>query len=75
MNEQRIWQNDMQCAVALTFDFDAESLWLANGERHHQLPAILSRGKYGATVGVPKILELLRKEALPRHFFCARLDC
>ena len=69
-NLERIdWPSGAQCAVALTFDFDAESIWLANGERHHEMPAILSLGKYGARVGVPKILELLRGEALPATFF------
>jgi peptidoglycan/xylan/chitin deacetylase (PgdA/CDA1 family) len=63
------WPGDAQCAAALTFDFDAESSWLANGERHHEMPAILSLGKYGARVGVPKILELLEEEGLPATFF------
>ena len=67
--KQITWTHNAQCAVALTFDFDAESLWLANGERHHELPAVLSQGKYGARVGVPKILELLRQEKLPATFF------
>ncbi len=61
--------HNKKCALCLTFDFDAESLWLANNPRHHELPTVLSYGKYGAKVGVPKILELLRAENLPATFF------
>ena len=64
-----LWPNNAQCAVALTFDFDAESLWLANNSRHHELPAVLSLGHYGARVGVPKILELLADEGIIATFF------
>ena len=63
------WPDGMQSALALTFDFDAESLWLANNPRHKELPGILSLGKYGAKVGVPKILELLRQEDIRATFF------
>ena len=64
-----IWPESNECAVALTFDFDAESLWLANNPNHENLPAVLSIGKYGAEVGVPKILELLRQEDIRATFF------
>ena len=53
--------------VALTFDFDAESLWLfaTKGES----PSTVSRGTYGAWEGVPRILKLLSKYDLPATFF------
>lgn len=63
------WPNSKQCTLSLTFDFDAESLWLANDPRHHELPGVLSYGKYGAKVGVPKILDLLAQESLTGTFF------
>lgn len=63
------WPNNIKSAITLTFDFDAESLWLANNPRHHELLSVLSLGKYGARVGVPKILELLRQEELKATFF------
>ncbi len=63
------WPNGAQSALTLTFDFDAESLWLANDPRHRDLPTVLSLGKYGAKVGVPKILELLRQEEIRVTFF------
>jgi peptidoglycan/xylan/chitin deacetylase (PgdA/CDA1 family) len=53
--------------VFLTFDFDALSVWL--GDDPHATPAMLSRGEYGARVGVPRILEMLAAHNLPATFF------
>jgi len=47
------------CTVCLTFDFDALSVWL--GGCPNATPAMLSRGEYGAKVGLPRILDLLRE--------------
>ena len=63
------WPNGAKCAVCFTFDFDAESLWLAREEKNSRLLATLSQGRYGAKVGVPKILELLAQENLKGTFF------
>lgn len=52
--------------VCLTFDFDAICVWLAN---YPPTPARFSRGEYGATVGVPRILSLLRKYGISATFF------
>ncbi|MFQ6102338.1 MAG: polysaccharide deacetylase [Anaerolineae bacterium] len=53
--------------VCLTFDFDAFSVWL--GGYPVVTPAMLSRGEYGARVGVPRILELLAAYDIPATFF------
>ena len=63
------WPNGAKVAVNLTFDFDAESLWLMRGAEWPDLLATASQGRYGAKVGVPKILELLRDEELKGTFF------
>jgi peptidoglycan-N-acetylglucosamine deacetylase len=52
--------------VCLTFDFDAMSVWF--GYDHTTL-AMLYRGEYGARVGVPRLLELLRRRGVPATFF------
>lgn len=59
--------NPAPCNVALTFDFDAESLWL--GSFGVDTPSALSRGAYGANEGVPRILRLLQQYGLPATFF------
>jgi len=53
--------------VCLTFDFDAMSVWLGSYPR--VTPAMLSRGEFGARVGVPRILELLRRFDIRATFF------
>jgi peptidoglycan/xylan/chitin deacetylase (PgdA/CDA1 family) len=63
------WPRGKRCAVCLTFDFDAESLWIAKDAGNEARLATLSQGRYGAKVGVPKILELLRQEGLKATFF------
>jgi peptidoglycan-N-acetylglucosamine deacetylase len=60
-------QESATCSVALTFDFDAESSWLATAWRSG--PAALSRGAYGANEGVPRILKLLDEFNIPATFF------
>jgi peptidoglycan/xylan/chitin deacetylase (PgdA/CDA1 family) len=54
-----------KCAVVLTFDFDAELMWLS----YPRTPGYISRGQYGAFVGVPRVLELLNEHQVPGTFF------
>ncbi|MDN2567759.1 polysaccharide deacetylase [Aquibium sp. A9E412] len=63
------WPDGARCAVTLTFDFDAETNWLARDPANARRPGTLSQGTYGARVGVPRILDLLRHEGLPATFF------
>ena len=53
--------------VCLTFDFDALSVWL--GDDASATPAMLSRGEFGARVGVPRILRLLAESDIRGTFF------
>ena len=55
-----------QSTVCLSFDFDAMSVWLAYDR---PTPAMLARGEFGARVGVPRILALLRSHGLDATFF------
>lgn len=57
----------MSTTVFLTFDFDAQFLWIGSF-RNVGLQS-MSRGEYGAAVGVPRILELLAREGIPATFF------
>jgi peptidoglycan/xylan/chitin deacetylase (PgdA/CDA1 family) len=62
-----MWPKSSACAVVLTFNLDAESLWTGTVRVH--TPAPLSRGRYGAIVGVPRILKMLEKYDLKATFF------
>jgi peptidoglycan/xylan/chitin deacetylase (PgdA/CDA1 family) len=61
-----VWNNGQKCGVVLCFDFDAESLWAAVKPTR---PTLMSRGEYGARVGVPRILSLLKQYDMRSTFF------
>jgi len=63
------WKNGAQCAVMLTFDVDAETLWLSGDMENMSKTGMLSQGTYGARVAVPLILDLLRERELKGTFF------
>lgn len=63
------WKDGARCAVMLTFDLDAETLWLAGSLDNLDKPGMLSQGTYGARVGTPLILQLLRQNDIRATFF------
>lgn len=70
MTDKKVnWPGGAQIAVMLTFDFDAETLWLSRDPENARRPGTLSQGTYGAKVGVPKILEVLADAGLKGTFF------
>ena len=58
-----------QLSVVLTFDMDAETLWMARDPDAAHKPVWLSQGRYGPTEGLPRILSLLREREVPATFF------
>jgi peptidoglycan/xylan/chitin deacetylase (PgdA/CDA1 family) len=53
-------------AVALSFDVDQETGALRDGRTS---PALLAQGEYGSRAGVPRILKLLERYAIPASFY------
>ncbi len=60
------WPGGNRCAVALSFDSDHDTNELRDGGRSI---GRMSWGQYGNRVGVPRILELLRRTQIPATFF------
>jgi len=54
-------------SICLTFDFDAMSLWVSSFKQTTATP--VSRGEYGATVGIGRVLNLLREKGIKATFF------
>jgi len=54
-------------SVSLTFDFDGVAIWLSTFRQ--TTPTPLSRGEFGARVGLERILALLSAHAVPATFF------
>ncbi len=61
-----IWPEGAKVAVALSFDFDAET----NALRDKNLsPGLFSQGEYSARAAIPRILSVLEKYKIPASFF------
>ena len=54
-----LWPNNKRLALMLSFDIDAETLWLTRNEINKNHPANLSRGLYSVKQGIPRILRML----------------
>jgi peptidoglycan-N-acetylglucosamine deacetylase len=60
------WPHGAQVAVALSFDVDQETGALRDGRTS---PALMAQGEYGSRAGVPRILKLLERYAIPASFY------
>jgi peptidoglycan/xylan/chitin deacetylase (PgdA/CDA1 family) len=58
------WPNGARCAVMLTFDLDAELVWLDMDPGNKDRPKTLSIGEYGPRRGVDRILDVLDRNGL-----------
>ena len=58
----KAWKDGARCAVALSFDSDHETNELREGGKSI---GRMAWGQYGNRVGVPRILRLLKKYAVP----------
>jgi peptidoglycan/xylan/chitin deacetylase (PgdA/CDA1 family) len=58
-----------ESTFALTFDFDAEEVWIGEDPDNAMRPGVLSQGAYGARVGLGLILSLLADKGLQATFF------
>ncbi|MDX1480643.1 MAG: polysaccharide deacetylase [Woeseiaceae bacterium] len=61
------WPGAARVAVALSFDVDTELVWLEDTDE--ESPSTMSRGEYGARIGLPRVLALLAKHDVPATFF------
>ncbi len=60
------WPNGARVAVALTFTLNNTANMLANG---NSAVVQLTGGEFGARVGLPRVLEVLDRQAVPATFF------
>jgi len=65
----RDWRGDSAAIAAISFDVDAEAPVLALDERYATHLSTMSHQAYGPRVGIPRILELLRRVSLQATFF------
>jgi peptidoglycan/xylan/chitin deacetylase (PgdA/CDA1 family) len=63
------WPNGADVAVSLTFDADAESGYLGEGDEYQHRLTTLSEGRFGMVRGVPRILDLLDRHGVTATFY------
>ncbi len=64
-----MWPNGATSAAVVSFDFDAEEVWIGEDPENANRPGTLSQGTYGAKVAVPRVLDLLDRLSLTATFF------
>ena len=64
-----VWPDSKRMAVVLSFDLDAESLWIPRDPKNIERPVTMSQGEYGPRAGVPRILRLLSRYDIKATFF------
>ena len=62
----KAWPGGARCAIALSFDSDHETNELREGG---ESIGKLSQGQYGNRQGIPRILDILRKEGVRASFY------
>jgi peptidoglycan/xylan/chitin deacetylase (PgdA/CDA1 family) len=55
--------------LLLTFDLDAETMWTGRDPANARKPILMSQGRYGWKVGVPRVAELLDRYGIKATFF------
>jgi peptidoglycan/xylan/chitin deacetylase (PgdA/CDA1 family) len=55
-----------RATVCISADFDAMSIWMSWGARGAR---VLSRGEFGATIGAPRLLQVLERYSIPSTWF------
>src|SRR5688572_26189315 len=63
------WPDGAQSAAMITFDVDAETMWLSRDPTNIRRPALISHGTYAAKIAIPEILAILREFAIKATFF------
>ena len=64
------WPNGAKCAVAITFDMDADSLiHIAKPKDSYDRLYPISMGRYGPLVALPRILDTYERLGLKQSFF------
>lgn len=63
------WPDNKRIALLLSFDIDAETLWLTRNDINERHLVHMSRGLYATKQGLPRILKMLVEEGLKATFF------
>ncbi|MGQ9680428.1 MAG: polysaccharide deacetylase family protein [Candidatus Bathyarchaeia archaeon] len=70
-----LWPNNSQCCVCLTFDVDAEWVFMGNKPQVARMPRMLSQGEYEWRANtIPRILDVLDDHGVKATFFVVGMN-
>ena len=70
-----VWPNGSRCCVCLTFDVDAEWVFMGNKPQIAKMPRTFSQGEYEWRAGtIPRILDLLDEHHVRATFFVVGMN-
>src|ERR1700757_824481 len=64
-----LWPAKKRCAAMICFDVDGENTALSEDPELARRRTLMSQCKYGPSIGVPRLLGLLRHLQVPATFF------
>ena len=67
--ERPKWPENKNCSAMITINLNAELVWLQLDPTCKDMPKTLSRGQYGMTRGVDRILKILEERGIRATFF------
>lgn len=68
------WPNGCPSGTTLSFDFDAEEVWIGEDPANANRPGVLSQGAFGPKVAIPLILDLLKRHEVTATFYVPGKD-
>ena len=68
------WPGGARFGATISFDFDAEEVWIGEDPANANRPGVLSQGTYGPKVAMPLILDLLSKHGVTATFYIPGRD-
>src|SRR5437762_2330335 len=63
------WPDGAPYGASITFDFDAEEVWIGEDPANANRPGVLSQGTYGPKVAIPLLLDLLERHQVTATFY------
>lgn len=68
------WPEGADYGATISFDFDAEEVWIGEDPANANRPGVLSQGTYGPKVAIPLILDILDQHGMTATFFVPGRD-
>ena len=69
-----MWPDGYSFGATVSFDFDAEEVWIGEDPENQSRPGVLSQGAYSPKVAIPLILDMLERQGITSTFYVPGRD-